>query len=464
MNILIVGNGFDLSHYLPTKYDHFMDVMRAIEEKDTGQKIKDLSIYKVDEWMEKIDKMLEKKTDWEFPDYAMSFDALFSKTREFNFIEKTKEFYLTENIKISTKDVLKLQCRLELNRWYQYFKKHVKEVKNWIDFELKIEEVIFSFAQAIPFIEQQNRNSSNSFSMGEWEQEVGKKNTIILESFNIFEIKGQKNGFNKQFCYGSNDSHGMNSVLFLSFAYEQLEEFIKIFDLYLELVVSQLTANCLLGIDSKDWVYPDKIFSFNYTNTFQRIYDLVDVEYLHGGHGQYQNIVLGISDIEDNGLKKIKAFGFTKYHQKLFKDTDYLFLDSYKEKIKLNKKEIESLNKQLMAPMGEPYIRALQAELKEKTLAQGLELNFYIWGHSLDVSDKDYIIDLFSLNDDIDRNVRVIVYHFNKTAKFDLLNNLLAILGKDKVEQWMKNKWLAFKPNPEIKFGETANVRLDQVS
>ena len=34
MNILIVGNGFDLSHYLPTKYDHFMDVMQSIEEKD----------------------------------------------------------------------------------------------------------------------------------------------------------------------------------------------------------------------------------------------------------------------------------------------------------------------------------------------------------------------------------------------------------------------------------------------
>ena len=36
MNILIVGNGFDLSHYLPTKYDHFMDVMEAIESKETG--------------------------------------------------------------------------------------------------------------------------------------------------------------------------------------------------------------------------------------------------------------------------------------------------------------------------------------------------------------------------------------------------------------------------------------------
>ena len=36
-------------------------------------------------------------------------------------------------------------------------------------------------------------------------------------------------------------------------------------------------------------------------------------------------------------------------------------------------------------------------------------------------------------------------------AKFDLLNNLLAILGKDKVEHWMKKKWLVFKLNPEIK-------------
>ena len=78
------------------------------------------------------------------------------------------------------------------------------------------------------------------------------------------------------------------------------------------------------------------------------------------------------------------------------------------------------------------------------------DLDFYIWGHSLDVSDKEYIFDLFSLNDDMDRNVRVTVYHFNKTAKFDLLNNLLAILGKDKVEHWMKNKWLQFKENPKI--------------
>lgn len=123
----------------------------------------------------------------------------------------------------------------------------------------------------------------------------------------------------------------------------------------------------------------------------------MNVEYLQGSCGEYQNIVLGVSDLEDESLKKIKAYGFTKYHQKLFQDTDY-------------------------------------------------------------------ILDLFSLNDDIDRNVHVTVYYFDKTAKFSLLNNLLAILGKDKVEQWMKNKWLCFKPNPEIKFLAQESPDVDQAS
>ena len=77
-------------------------------------------------------------------------------------------------------------------------------------------------------------------------------------------------------------------------------------------------------------------------------------------------------------------------------------------------------------------------------------MRFFIWGHSLDVSDRDYIVDLFSLNDGMDRNVRVTIYYFDKNAKFMLLNNLLAILEKDKVEQWMKNKWLKFELNPNI--------------
>ena len=264
-------------------------------------------------------------------------------------------------------------------------------------------------------------------------------------------------GFNAKFCYGKNYKNGMNPSSFLEFTHKQLEELIEIFNLYLELIVSKLFQNTMIEINAKEWSYPDKIFSFNYTNTYQRLHDSVSVEYLHGSCGEYQNIVLGVSDLEDESLKKIKAYGFTKYQQKLFKDTNYLFLDNFKSKVNRFKEDLIGFNKSYAHNPSEIY----QHELKQRF---GLNLNVYIWGHSLDISDKDYILDLFSLNDDIDRNVRVTVYYFDKTAKFSLLNNLLAILDKDKVEQWMKNKWLCFKPNPEIKFLAQESPDVDQAS
>ena len=71
MNILIVGNGFDLSHYLPTKYDHFMVAMDAIEK-------------------------------WDIANGEMSFDDLFGSLyeKEDYFFGYTKAMYKTDEIKI----------------------------------------------------------------------------------------------------------------------------------------------------------------------------------------------------------------------------------------------------------------------------------------------------------------------------------------------------------------------------
>ena len=79
-----------------------------------------------------------------------------------------------------------------------------------------------------------------------------------------------------------------------------------------------------------------------------------------------------------------------------------------------------------------------------------MDLNFYIWGHSLDYSDNVYVKELFSFNEPYDQNVKIVIYHFNSQAKFDLLANLIHILGKDKVEKWMKKDWLKFEKNPDI--------------
>ena len=265
---------------------------------------------------------------------------------------------------------------------------------------------------------------------------------------NLGNMRDRRKGFinDNWFYVKEKIEYGFSTEKYISFLNHQLEEFIEIFNSYLELVVSPLVPSSSFFIESQDWVSPDLIYSFNYTNTYQRIHNSVEVEYLHGCHGEQQNIVLGVSDLEDESLKKIKAYGFTKYHQKLFKNTNYLFLDGYKRKIHENRKKLENLDKSFTGDH-----RTKDIFISDILRNEIFNLNFYIWGHSLDISDKDYIIDLFSFNDDIDRNVRVTVYYFNKMAKFDLLNNLLAILGKDKVEHWMKKKWLVFKLNPEIK-------------
>lgn len=141
-----------------------------------------------------------------------------------------------------------------------------------------------------------------------------------------------------------------------------------------------------------------------------------------------------------------------------------MFLDEYKKKIFNQKERILDAHNRRKGEIRNPYVSKIDSELSNLNKNNNLDLNFFIWGHSLDVSDRDYILDLFSLNDDMDRNVRVIVYHFDKPAKFSLLNNLLAILEKDKVEQWMKNGWLQFKLNPEINFQIKERAELEEVS
>ena len=368
MNILIVGNGFDLSHYLPTKYDHFMDVMGAIEEKETGGLPDDLSVNTLEEWLKQIDGLFEHREDMAPPPHHMKFDELFNKTRDPKFIGKTKEYYLTENIEICAKDVLKLQYRLEMNSWYQYFSDHVREVKTWIDFEQKIEHVLLIIGEKLfdcemidsesAYLEYFNGDSGIKAKVNNFDIKILDQFKLIVKEVRIRNMKPVSPKYsnnqpihapwwniNKEFCYGNKLENGFSVGGFINYLMDQLEEFIKIFDRYLELVISQLNLKCLFKIESECWKHPDKIFSFNYTNTFQRIHDSVKIEFLHGRHGEQQNIVLGISDLENDALKKLKAYGFTKYHQKLFKDTDYLFLDKLKEKVKNHKRRIEYFEK-----------------------------------------------------------------------------------------------------------------------
>lgn len=451
MNILIVGNGFDLSHYLPTKYDHFMVAMGAIEN-----------------WH-------EQKGEMEFDDL---FGSLYEK--ENYFFKYTKAMYQTDEIKISVEQITELKQYLKENVWYQYFSDHVREVKTWIDFENKIEIALDIVANFI------NKLMINKINVGNLSSEVcfyGEAEPsqifltreyckilallrIVKEGYFLDEEVLDEYGepdtishdvgdpyvgdlrfyINSEYMNYQSGFSTIREELILNFLQTNLDNFIEIFNQFLYLIINNFDPKNKFKIN-EEWFCPDFIYSFNYTNTYMKFYRDIRVEYLHGNCGREQNIVLGISDLNHENLKKLKAYGFTKYHQKLIKDTDYLFLDGFKENIEFNKVKVENFDKDFghLAPNRR---RVERQNLIEE--ASKLNLSLYIWGHSLDISDKDYIFDLFSLNDGVDRNVRVTVYYFDRSAKFSLLNNLLAILGKDKVEFWMKRRWLKFEPNPNV--------------
>lgn len=428
MNILIVGNGFDLSHYLPTKYDHFMVAMQSIENWD------------------------ESKGDMGFDDL---FGSLYEK--EDYFFSYTKAIYKTDEIKISVEKIEELKNQLAENVWYQYFSDHVREVKTWIDFENKIKNALNEmsiFFKAIEDVALKNSNFNLEIANKEQTERgifINKHTCRVLDLLGVLDCDFYR--------WLDDGSYGKCSTTdtWVDVRYKIKEEFIQTNKIYnkfkFDLVrdhlqknlnnFSLLFNNYLLILDglfkkiipsikgtlgSFEITDFEKVFSFNYTKTFVYLYGTSDIEFLHGSVSDNKNdinIVLGVSSLNKDLLNKYKFHGFLKYHQKLLNDTDYLFLDDSTSLVQDITQSSNYLN-------------------------YDDNFNFYIWGHSLDSSDEQYIKELFAFNNEDDQNVRVIVLYFNKQAKFDSLANLLDILEKEKVEKWMKKGWLKFEKNPNI--------------
>ncbi|WP_163120154.1 AbiH family protein [Acinetobacter pittii] len=435
MNILIIGNGFDLSHYLPTKYDHFMAAMHSIEDNTS--------------------------------DVEMGFDDIFKKLliSEKYFFEKTRELYDVNQIKLSTELIKELKFRLIENCWYKYFSLHSKEIRTWIDFEQKIEEALVLVADILNKIEKKYEDtgkfnyeiftlsSSNSkYYFPTLQFQLLKCLGLIKSKFDEPNNDYKEGYLTKEFfTVEGQEKFGFNSRKFLSSLQKELNNFIDLFNIYIQEIIKNLNPTFDFNFHNSNNI--NKVFSFNYTNTFERFYKKnTTIEYLHGKSDTQHNLVLGISDIYNPSLLNSKMYGFTKYHQKIFKETQYNFLNDIILNYNKLQNELKKLESELALKFSLPIDReGIYREIGViKSQIKNFKLNISIWGHSLDVSDEVYINEIFSLNEDRYDNVQVTIYYFDENAKFELLANLIHILKKDKVEKWMKNKWLYFKKNPDL--------------
>lgn len=373
--ILIIGNGFDLYNGLPTKYGHFMSVMKTIETSKFSSEVQ--------------------------------FDNLFGSYFQNNFkadFESIATNYNIELIKFNSDRINELNALLENNLWYKYFK-NVLEIDTWIDFECEVESVLKQLSILFEAETEQSKKVNYFRDI-----------SINYSDFNLFEIiehpTDDKELFSVSRKYinvrnGSIDVKRILSDLILSF-----EEFIIIFNRYLKDVVGNFYDSTKSKVNLPFYLL-DHIYTFNYTPSLERLFNIATskITYLHGklGDDTTQNLVLGVSDLPER-IKNSRMFDFTKYYQKVIKSSNLKFIDLSK---------------------------VSKSNLSEKV--------FYIIGHSLDESDKEYIFDLFEyLKLDKKQWSKICVFCYDEKDEESKLRNLFNIIDKDIILEMNKTGRLYF--------------------
>ena len=374
MNILVIGNGFDLAHGLPTRYTDFLDF---VDEFNTYY-----STYK--------NKELEEL-------YYSGFSHL----------------HIFLNIKSNYNEISKkINDLITDNHWLTLFKEENNK-NNWIDFENEISKVI----QTLDGI---NNRFNNKVYLPK-EKDVTEISTDELKYLEkIFpNLKSELNPKDVSSTRISKEQIlKIRDTLLLD-----LNRLTKCLEIYLILVSKTFLegndrVKKLPLIESLDI---DHVISFNYTDTFRLLYapnnDNIKYDFIHGKLSDLNDdsdskLVLGIDEFISNDRKNtdLTFVDFKKYYQRVFKDSTC----NYKTWLKY-------------------YKPSKYRKINTNDAANGLfcprpnGLNIYIFGHSIDVTDKDVLEKLLLDKYKGDR----IIYYYKEESRPDKIKNLIQIIGKD---------------------------------
>jgi hypothetical protein len=372
--ILITGNGFDLFHHLPTKYHHFISIMETIEKFQ--------------------------------PSKEGTFEDLFGRIFKDKYLNDYKSIvdnYNVEKIQFDNSKIKQIDELIKTNLWYKHFK-NVCEIDTWIDFEMEIENVL---------------NKLNYFTNNVIEKKL-KVNYIEMSSdeYTDLELLGvikiiSNRIIKLQDRYFNNRRFSIEMKLILEDLAKSFEDFIIIFNRYLVDIVSvfygQIKQKPLIPFQLLD-----EIYTFNYTPTLENIYkvDKSKVVYLHGEineDSKLQNLILGVSDVSKE-IKASKMYDFTKYYQKVRKNSNKTFI-----------------------------------EIPSKNQGYNEETFFYVIGHSLDKSDKEYVLDLFKfLENDILNKSKVCIFYYDDKDRESKIRNLLSVEDEKIISKMHRQDRLCF--------------------
>ena len=367
MKILMIGNGFDLEHELPTKYTQFLEFVTRFKYAYLSANSVPKRLYDIkDDYL---------KTIFENPEYEDRVVALHT---------------FTEN-----------------NVWINYFqkvyKKHLANKENWIDFESEISSMIQTMDGLIKYYE--------GIAMGDSKNENLEKN-YKSKLYNIIAPGGLKEETIKEY---------IPKLLC------DLNKLIGALEIY----IWDYVGNKELKYYNPDIekVHPSKVFSFNYSDTYRKLYACnrkeIEYSFAHGvatnniyfftgktdaskeeienciqQNTESNNMVLGIDEYlsEDRRSDEIEFIAFKKYYQRIYKKA------------------------------GNEYKKWLQ-QIDENVKAGRKEENtLYIFGHSLDVTDGDVLREFIN-----HENLKTVIFYRNKEQLGQQIANLVKILKSDTV-------------------------------
>lgn len=297
MNILVIGNGFDIEHGIPSSYKNFLDFVAIFK-----------NVYCRREAIEKVNKA-ERKAFFtqKLEEISNIYRDIFGLWNTNESIDPLfREFY----------------DMISDNYWINYFTDPIARLEgksNWVDIEAEILHVIQTLTEKRELIMQSGFDATAMRNLNE----KGKKFLpLFMERvMNGWSETGGKVERKQQMSYWQQ----MKVVL-----QDDFSKLVRALELYINYFIDFDKVNKRNIFDGIEFDY---LITFNYTNTYRTLYNrTISQDFIHGQaqanrNKEDSNVVLGIEEFLDEGQKDrdIEFIGYRKYYQRIVKHCDFSY-------------------------------------------------------------------------------------------------------------------------------------------
>lgn len=292
-NILIIGNGFDLYHGLPTRYSDLLFLAENWNKFYKNYMPVTSSEENVDQFTVRLNNgKLSRESLIDFCNHKTTFND--------------------EHIQF-------LNEHLTSNHWIKYFLKFGFQGKGWVDFEAEIDDALHKIDIFFSTVSKYLNDFSQSYYEKEFFEKIQYFLLLTKDKYTDF-----KNVHENDVQSSMLREHKNYLISKLENELNVLNECLRLY--LLEFVLKIKCDKYSKQVESLHFNY---LLNFNYTYTYRTIYGVKDTEH-HPIHGDCinDNMILGIPD--ESFKRNLEFIHFAKYFQRISKKSG----NFYKEWIK----------------------------------------------------------------------------------------------------------------------------------